>query len=152
MLRLSLTYALLDSSPEMNVDHVTAAYWLWSYCEQSARLIFGASIGDPVADRLLEAALEAGDRGLSSTAQHHLFHRHVSGERLEMARRLLEDRGLVITIAEPTEGRPRSVTYPWSDERAREAATSHSEESKSANKPLDDESEEREISEGRVWA
>jgi hypothetical protein len=29
MLRLSVTYALLDSSPEINVDHVTAAYWLW---------------------------------------------------------------------------------------------------------------------------
>lgn len=118
MLRLSLVYALLDGSPVINVDHVNAALAVWRYCEESAARIFGATSGDPVADRILAAVVEAGDKGLRGTLQHKLFHGRLSGERLELARCQLEDQGLVITFEIPTKGRPRCITYPWSEHRA----------------------------------
>ena len=42
-LRLSMVYALIDGVPIIGVDHLQAAYAVWRYCEESARLIFGES-------------------------------------------------------------------------------------------------------------
>jgi hypothetical protein len=41
VLRLSMLYALCDGSPTIEVAHLKAALALWSYCDDSARLIFG---------------------------------------------------------------------------------------------------------------
>lgn len=40
VMRLACLYALLDESDQVDVDHLTAALALWTYCEQSARYIF----------------------------------------------------------------------------------------------------------------
>ena len=111
VLRLSVAYALTDASPTIRTEHLEAAWAMWSYCEQSAAYIFGDSLGDEVADRLLEALEAAGTDGLDGTAQRAVFSRHVSGARLDAARKLLEDRRLAVTETEPTGGRPRTVTY-----------------------------------------
>lgn len=111
VLRLSVAYALTDGSATISVDHLRAAWALWRYCEQSAAYIFGDSLGDEIADRLLAALTEAGESGLDGTAQSHHFGRHVSAARLDAARKLLEERGLAVTTTEPTGGRPRVVTY-----------------------------------------
>jgi hypothetical protein len=63
-----------------------------------------------VADRLLEAVRAAGEQGLDGTEQRDLFSRHAGGKRLEMARALLEGRGLIVTETEETSGRPRLVS------------------------------------------
>ena len=52
-MRLALIYALLDGSAVIRSDHLFAALAVWGYAESSARFIFGDSLGDPVADRLL---------------------------------------------------------------------------------------------------
>jgi hypothetical protein len=109
-LRLSVAYALLDGTAQITVAHVEAAWAVWRYCEQSAAFIFGDSLGDEVADKLLAALRNAGPGGLDGTAQRDLFGRHVSGARLEAARQLLEDRGLAATHAVETGGRPRTVS------------------------------------------
>ena len=116
MLRLSVTYALLDGSSEINVDHVAAAEAVWAYCERSAALIFGGTVGDRIADRLLEALLNAGPTGLTAEEQHRVFNRHESADRLALARAALEDRGLVVTTRQETGGRPRVVTIARSEE------------------------------------
>lgn len=108
-LRLSVVYALLDSSRLIEPVHLDAAFAVWSYCRESAAYIFGEALGDPVADRLLAALQLAGVAGLDGTQQRDLFARHVGGERLDVARRLLEERGLVVTRTEATGGRPRTV-------------------------------------------
>ena len=52
-MRLALIYALLDASDLIRTEHLGAALAVWEYAESSARFIFGDSLGDPVADRVL---------------------------------------------------------------------------------------------------
>ena len=55
VLRLSCIYALLDRSTEVRRCHLEAALALWKYCEDSAEFIFGAALGNQVADQILKA-------------------------------------------------------------------------------------------------
>jgi hypothetical protein len=110
MLRLSVAYALLDGCAEIRPEHVIAALAAWLYAQDSARCIFGESAGDPIADRLLEALVAAGEVGLDFEAQRDYFSRNIDKERLDIAREELERRGVIATSSEPTKGRPRIVT------------------------------------------
>lgn len=110
-LRLSLIYALLDRSRVIDVDHLEAAYAVWSYCQASARWLYGNSTGDPVADRIA-AALVQRSEGLDRTAIRDLFQRHESAKRIDRAVEILTERGLATTTEVPTEGRPRTVLIP----------------------------------------
>ena len=109
-LRLSVCYATLDGSPVIDIEHVQAALAVWRYSEASALYLFGDALGDPIADRLLEAICQAGDDGLDSTGQSAVFGRHVSATRRTQARAELERRGLIVTTQEETGGRPRLVS------------------------------------------
>lgn len=119
VLRLSMLYALLDGSATIETAHLEAAWALACYADESAAFIFGRNLGDPVADRLLEAlrALPEG-QGLDGTAQRDLFGRHVSGARLQDARELLESLGCVENAKDMTGGRPRVVTFLECDQSA----------------------------------
>jgi hypothetical protein len=55
VLRISMVYALLDKSGYIRLPHLTAGLEIWRYCEDSARRIFGDSVGDGTADALLKA-------------------------------------------------------------------------------------------------
>ena len=135
-LRLSVTYALLDGSKVIDVPHLEAAFATWDYAEASAAYIFGRTLGDPTADRLLEAIEDAED-GLEFEAQHAVFGRHARAAEITRARRVLEDRGLIVTASEATSGRARSVSRiakkakdakeaPSGDLTAPNSLTSHS--------------------------
>lgn len=93
VLRLSLTYALGDGARFIGVPHLRAAWAFWRYCEDSAAYIFGDAMGDVVADKLLAALEEAGERGLTLTEQSGLFDRHVNKADLDEARSRLHARG-----------------------------------------------------------
>jgi hypothetical protein len=110
LLRLSVTYAALDGSEIIDVEHLEAAEAVWTYCDATVKQLFGAgSSQDDVAARLL-AALADEPNGLDGTQQRDLFSRHASGSHLASARRDLERRGLVVTHRIETGGRPRLVT------------------------------------------
>jgi hypothetical protein len=111
MLRLSLIYALLDGADAIDLEHVEAAHAFWTYCEDTAAMVFGSRLGDPIADTLLDALRDAFPDGLGRTEQSALFERHVSAERLNLARTLLVERGYAREETHPTEGRSRSVLY-----------------------------------------
>jgi hypothetical protein len=106
MLRLSIVYALLDGCPEIDTDHVRAAKAVWDYCEASAAYVFGHTLGDPVADRLLEAIKAGADQGLTGEQMSAVFGRHVSASRLELAREELLSRGVITVETKQTRGRP----------------------------------------------
>lgn len=110
-LRLSLVYALLDRSRVIDVDHLEAAAAVWSYCQASARWLYGNSLGDPVADRIA-LAVAGQPTGLDRTAIRDLFQRHEAAKRIDHAVELLVQHGLVKLTEEPTEGRPRTVVTP----------------------------------------
>ena len=55
VLRLSALYALLNGCNVVGVDHLSAAFALWDYCEASARWIFGQATGNADADAIFAA-------------------------------------------------------------------------------------------------
>lgn len=107
VLRLSVTFAVLDSSPLIQEEHLRAAWAVWLHCEETVRRVFSGAPVDPIRDRLLRALRDAGDAGLDGTQMRDLFARHVSGAHLARVRRELAHEGLIETTTEATGGRPR---------------------------------------------
>jgi predicted Zn-dependent protease len=107
VLRLSLLYALLDGAREIDEDHVEAAYALWRYSRQTAERIWGTAIGDPLADKLMDALRRS--RRLTGDQQLQVFSRHIKAEDLERVRRLLVENGHARIETEDTGGRPAQV-------------------------------------------
>ncbi|MGE3328358.1 MAG: DUF3987 domain-containing protein [Acidimicrobiia bacterium] len=110
IVRLSVVYALLDQSPVVDVPHLDAAKAVWDHCEASVVRVFGGERTDERIARRLLAALRESPSGLDGTEQRDLFSRHVSGHEIAAARRELAERGLAVTRAVNTGGRPRLVT------------------------------------------
>ena len=109
VLRLSVTYALLDGGDKIGAEHVRAAWALWQYCRASAAFVFGESVGHPLADALLRAVRDAGPAGLDGRAQYLVLGGHASKGQLEAARELLVAKGLVAIETVATGGRPSTV-------------------------------------------
>ncbi len=53
-MRLAMLYALMDGDSEIRVHHLRAGLALWKYSSESARFIFGDSLGDVLADEVLK--------------------------------------------------------------------------------------------------
>ena len=111
VVRLALIYALLDVQPQIDRPHLEAALEVWRYCELSATLIFGQSLGDPVADEIL-SALKQSPTGLSCTTIRDLFSRHQSADRIGTALATLLNKGLARCEVLGTGGRPSETWYP----------------------------------------
>ncbi len=103
--RLQCIYALMDGSSTISVEHLRAAMAVWRYVEDSARFIFGSALGNPIADRLLDA-LRASPDGLTRTDIRNLFKRHAKEHQITEALVLLESQGLASGEAMATGGRP----------------------------------------------
>jgi hypothetical protein len=104
VMRLACIYALLDRCPTIGKEHLLAALALWEYVEASAQYIFGARMGDPVADRIAEALLSNPD-GMSRTEISALFGRHQSSANIERALGQLRKNQVVECIQDRTGGR-----------------------------------------------
>lgn len=103
VVRLSLIYALADQASEIDLPHLQAALAVWERCEASARYIFGSSLGDADADKILEALRERGT--MTRTAISGLFQRHRSPQRIDAALERLEQQGQARHRTENTKGR-----------------------------------------------
>lgn len=109
-LRLSMLYALLDGSREIDAVHVAAAEALWMYARQTADYIFGDKSGDPLADRLYDAVREAGPDGLDRTGQDAALGKNFPAARIDSAADRLVERGLVERVEDRSgPGRPRKL-------------------------------------------
>jgi hypothetical protein len=106
VLRLSATYAVLDSSALVRPPHLEAALAVWQYAEASVRAIFGDRLGLPLADQILAAIRK---KPMGRTELHTLFSRHRSSAELDNAINALLERGLIRQRKESTPGRPRIV-------------------------------------------
>jgi hypothetical protein len=106
VVRLSLLYAVLDRAAAIRREHLEAALAAWRYCEDSARYIFGESLGNRDADTILAALRDAGDEGLTRTdINEHIFHRHKAKVEIDTALSLLSEFGKAESKASPTTGR-----------------------------------------------
>jgi hypothetical protein len=109
--RLALIYAVLDKNLEVCEEHLLAALAVWDHSHSSVRHIFGAAIGDPVADRILERLRESSD-GLTKTEISSLFSGNESAKRINAALELLEKRHLARNASESrSAGRPTQKWY-----------------------------------------
>ena len=111
VMRLACLYAILDLSELIKLDHILAGLSVWNYCEQSARYIFGESLGDPLADEIKEN-IDSAPNGMTKTEIYNYFKRHKKAEQLERALTMLVARGMVFKETEETPG--RSVTRYFS--------------------------------------
>jgi hypothetical protein len=110
--RLALVYALLDGAANIDLPHIKAALAVWEYAEASAAHIFGASLGDNVADDILRALQHAGREGMTRTAIRDLFGRNQSGDRIGAALALLMSSGKARrSEVRQAEGRPAEVWF-----------------------------------------
>lgn len=107
VMRIGCLYSLLDLSTTVCPDHLKAALAVWDYADASARYIFGDSLGNPTADKILNA-IKRSDAGLSATDIYNLFSRHGSGT-IDNALGWLLKIGAVKEKTVATAGRPRTV-------------------------------------------
>jgi hypothetical protein len=110
VMRLALLYALLDRSTVIEAPHLLAALALWEYVERSVYFVFGDSLGDPVADDLLQL-LRRCKGGLTRNEIRDYFQRNVSADRIGRALGLLLQHRLARCVREETGGRPAERWY-----------------------------------------
>jgi hypothetical protein len=113
VMRLACIYALLDGTATVAIEHLKAGLAVWRYCEDSARFIFGDSLGNAVADRILGALRARGKDGMTRTEINALFQGNKPKSSIEQALTLLNKTGLARShqVKEnPTQRRP---TEQW---------------------------------------
>ena len=123
LIRLALTYAVIEASPVITTHHLNAAVAVWDYCDGSALYLFGDSQPNPLEGRIVEA-LRVGPQ--STTELHRALSGHVPAAALKAALESLEACGQLLRLTDATAGRPR-VTW-----QIREGF-SHAKEAKKAN-------------------
>ena len=106
VLRLSMLYALLDSSDVIRAEHLRAALAVWDYAEASARHIFGDSIGNPIADTILSSLRSRSAAGMTRTDIRDTLGRHAREAQISIALASLQELGLARHTREETGGRP----------------------------------------------
>lgn len=110
VIRLANIYAQLDCSPNIRAEDLRAALAVWEYTVESISRIFGTALGDPAADRILDALAERPD-GLSRTGISKLFGRHKNASQIDQALRTLLQLGRIRQEEEETGGRPKTIIH-----------------------------------------
>jgi hypothetical protein len=105
VLRLSLIYALLDSSPRIEAVHLKAARAVWDYAEESARRVFGDGLGDPMADEIMQM-LRGSPNGMTRTEIRDAFGRNQRPGALARVLGMISKAELIDHRYEPGTGRP----------------------------------------------
>jgi hypothetical protein len=101
-----LIYAVLDRANQIDLPHLEAGLAVWNYCDASAAHIFGATLGDEVADTILRALKDAGREGMSRSMIRDLFGGHQSKGRTDAALGLLAEKGRARVETRVSRGRP----------------------------------------------
>jgi hypothetical protein len=106
VLRLAMIYALLDGKDQIDGVHLAPAVALWDASSRCAAHIFGDSLGDHDADKIL-AALKQAKKGLTKKEiSVQVFQRNVKADRLDAALSLLLRFHLIAQESVSTGGRP----------------------------------------------
>lgn len=104
VVRLALTYALLDVSQVIEVRHLGAALAVWRYCNASAKRIFDGAGQNPLEHRVIQALMHG---PLATRELHQALGGHVESGALRDALRTLEGKGNLDSASTRTSGRPR---------------------------------------------
>jgi hypothetical protein len=106
-MRLACLYALMDRSERIEPAHLNAALALWKYCEDSASYVFGDSLGDAHAEKLLKSLRDAPEPGLSlKQIRREVFSGHRTTAQIGDSLGLLARSGLAAMETDTTTRRP----------------------------------------------
>jgi hypothetical protein len=109
-LRLSMIYAILDGSKEIQATHIDSALAVWQYCEDSALVLFGKTVGNVEADAVLRELTTCGE--MTRTEVRDLFERNKNKAELDRIKELLLDAGRITIRYEKIAGsRKRSEIW-----------------------------------------
>lgn len=115
VMRLALVYALLERASRIDRTHLESAHALWTYCEASARNLFGARGNAEYADAdtILQALQMAGrDLGLTrADIYRDVFHKNKDREGITRQLQYLLDNGFARFEMVKTSGRPVERWY-----------------------------------------
>jgi Protein of unknown function (DUF3987) len=108
-IRLALLYALLDTTKQIQPEHLTAALALWNYAQRSATWALERTSGDPLAHQIHAALTHQLPDGLTRTQLRDLLHRNPSTTQLDQALAALADDGKITSSRVLTGGRPAEL-------------------------------------------
>ena len=113
VVRLALIYCLLDGAERIDVPHLLAALAIWQYCDATAKFIFGASLGDRIADEIMRRLRQAGEVGMTRTDISNAFKRNVPADRIGAALELLARRARAVCTSEPAGEKGGRTAEVW---------------------------------------
>jgi hypothetical protein len=93
LLRLSMVYALFEGSAIITVQHLRAAQALWQYCSDSVLYLFGDQIGDPKAQKILDALRKKPNGMTRSEISEQVFNKNMPSDQISAALALLNHNG-----------------------------------------------------------
>jgi hypothetical protein len=112
VIRLAAIYAALDCSETITLPHLEAGLAVWRYSADSARWVFGDSLGDPTADEIWSLAKDR-PTGFTRTEVRDLFSRNKKAREIDRALSVLEDAGrLRRSTTSDGRGRPAETWLP----------------------------------------
>ncbi|MDG4790383.1 bifunctional DNA primase/polymerase [Micromonospora sp. WMMD1102] len=110
--RLSVIYALLDGTLDVDERHVRAALACWDYVEASTRYVFGSAAGDRDLGRLMEFIDESETGRTRKAISVELFQRHKTKKELdELLDKLLNLGGYACSRQVGPNGGAPAATY-----------------------------------------
>lgn len=110
-LRLAGIYAVADRSTEIKLPHLRAAVAIMDYSLATLYHFFGDSVGEPSAEKLLQATIEA-ENGLSKKEIYeNVFYKNKSAEQIEGYLTTLEDAGLIGHRVEKTGTKNKTIYF-----------------------------------------
>lgn len=113
VLRLALTYCLLDGENVISLAHLEAALALWAYAKASAAVIFSnGQQSDPTAAKILDALKKHGPFTQTDISVK-VFNRHVTANQLRAALEQLQAHSLVVGKKQLSRNGGRTSTV-WS--------------------------------------
>lgn len=98
-LRLSMIYAILDQCSEIRVHHLDSALAVWTYCEETARTLFGEGVQDKKTAKLVDALDGAFDGLNRQQIIRQVFKNHITKAELDRVLDAAKTTGQIVYTA-----------------------------------------------------
>lgn len=109
VLRLSMIYALLDGSSQIELCHLKAALECWRYCQDSARYIWGDFKENAIAEKIRIALAATGESGLTRSQLNGALGGRITVEEFAPELGKMISRGEVAELTKDTGGRRATI-------------------------------------------
>jgi hypothetical protein len=109
VLRLSMIYALLDGSPQIELAHLKAALECWRYCQDSALYIWGDFTQCSISEKIRVALAAAGGNGLMRSQLNDALGGRITADEFSPELGKMISKGEVIQCFKETQGRRATI-------------------------------------------